>query len=466
MQDIHLYHLNDLHSHFENWPKIRRFLNQKKKEHEEKGEDVLLFDIGDFLDRVHPLTEATEGQANIQLMNKVPFDAVTIGNNEGIGNTKRILNQLYDDAHFPVVLANLFDIEDGKLPEWAKPYHILETKNKMRVGVIGLTAPLYLSYLPNGWQPRESFEVLPELLKELTPKTDIIILLSHMGIIEDEHMAEMYEDINVIIGAHTHHVLPEGRLIDQTLLTGCGKWGQYIGHTTIKWTGKDVKEMQTELIECTSLNASPQDEDETNHLMKKGRQILQEKIVADLPFSLSTDWQMHTDLVDLGLDAITDFSNVDIGILNSGLFLEDLPPGVVTKDTLHQMLPHPMRLITCKMDGKTFKKLIWGMEDLRTSLQTRPVTGMGFRGKIFGELCYKGISVHPDEKVIYYRGNELHDHESITFVTVDHYRYISFFPLIENKGENELLFPYFLRDVVSQYLEKKFPITYHERLRR
>ena len=150
---------------------------------------------------------------------------------------------------------------------------------------------------------------------------------------------------------------------------------------------------------------------------------------------------------------------MDIGILNSGLFLEDLSAGLVTKETLHSILPHPMRLITCELDGKTFRELIWGMEEKRINLRTRQVTGMGFRGKIFGELCYKGISVDSAQKVIYYKGKVIQDKQTITFVTVDHYRYISFFPLIENEGEVELLFPYFLRDVVSQYLEKNFPLS-------
>lgn len=460
-QWIHLYHLNDLHSHFENWPKIRRFLNQKKREHEASGEDVLLFDNGDFLDRVHPLTESTNGKANVHLMNQVSFDAATIGNNEGIGNTKQILNRLYDEATFPIVLANLFDVEDGQLPEWVEPSTILTTKSGMRVGVTGLTAPLYLSYLPNGWQPKESYEVLPKILPELAANSDIVVLLSHMGIIEDEHMAEMYEELDVIIGGHTHHVLPNGKLIDGTMLTGGGKWGQYIGHTSLLYSNDGIQQIKTELIDCAALPEHSKDLREVDLLWKKGTDLLEEEKIADLPFSLTSDWYHSSDLLEVGLDAITEFAQVDVGMLNAGLFLDDLPEGVITKGTMHRVLPHPMRLITCKMDGKTFKELIWNMERQRADLLTKPVMGMGFRGKIFGSLAYKGIKVDSEQHKIYYRGNELADEEMITFVTVDHYRYVSFFPLIENKGESELLFPYFLRDIVSMYLAEHFPLTYH-----
>ena len=83
MENIVLLHTNDLHSHLENWPKIRRFIDQKKRENEKKGITTITVDLGDFTDRWHPLSEATNGQANVELMNEVGYDAATIGNNEG-----------------------------------------------------------------------------------------------------------------------------------------------------------------------------------------------------------------------------------------------------------------------------------------------------------------------------------------------------------------------------------------------
>ncbi len=36
MEKIVILHTNDLHSHLENWPRIRRFLDQRKRENEKK----------------------------------------------------------------------------------------------------------------------------------------------------------------------------------------------------------------------------------------------------------------------------------------------------------------------------------------------------------------------------------------------------------------------------------------------
>ena len=62
-EKIYIYHTNDLHSDLTYWPRIANELREKRAIREEKGDFVLVFDIGDAVDRVHPLTEATDGQA-------------------------------------------------------------------------------------------------------------------------------------------------------------------------------------------------------------------------------------------------------------------------------------------------------------------------------------------------------------------------------------------------------------------
>lgn len=111
MEKLVILHTNDLHSHFENWPKIRRFMLGTRAAEQAEGASVLAFDDGDAMDRSAPLTEATQGQINVQLLNEIGYDAATIGNNEGVGNPHDVLEHLYDHANFPVALANLFEVD-------------------------------------------------------------------------------------------------------------------------------------------------------------------------------------------------------------------------------------------------------------------------------------------------------------------------------------------------------------------
>ena len=71
--------------------KLTGFSLINDKEHEAAGEAFYLFDIGDNVDRSHPFTEGTKGKGNIRLLNEAGYDAVTIGNNEGITMSKEAL---------------------------------------------------------------------------------------------------------------------------------------------------------------------------------------------------------------------------------------------------------------------------------------------------------------------------------------------------------------------------------------
>ncbi|VUX04301.1 bifunctional 2',3'-cyclic nucleotide 2'-phosphodiesterase/3'-nucleotidase precursor protein [Streptococcus pasteurianus] len=96
------------------------------------------------------MTDATQGKYNVQLMNELGIDFATIGNNEGIGLAKTMLNQVYANANFDVILGNLED-EAGR-PTWAKPYKIYETALGTKIVFLAYTFPYYLTYHPGGWQ--------------------------------------------------------------------------------------------------------------------------------------------------------------------------------------------------------------------------------------------------------------------------------------------------------------------------
>ncbi len=130
-EKLTILHTNDLHSHFENWPRIRKFITDRRAELEKQpNSSVITVDLGDAVDRVHPLTEVTNGKANVELLNQVHYDAVTIGNNEGLTNSHEQLDELYDDANFDVILGNILDNTTKLLPKWSKPSKIITTPQK------------------------------------------------------------------------------------------------------------------------------------------------------------------------------------------------------------------------------------------------------------------------------------------------------------------------------------------------
>lgn len=121
-EKIFIYFSSDLHSHFENWPKMVHYFQRKKENHERREESYFLLDNGDHMDRVHPISEAFLGESNVDLLNRAGYHCVTLGNNEGITLPEENLYHLYDQADFQPVCANISPI-GKRCPRMVKAIH-------------------------------------------------------------------------------------------------------------------------------------------------------------------------------------------------------------------------------------------------------------------------------------------------------------------------------------------------------
>ncbi|MQS89281.1 bifunctional metallophosphatase/5'-nucleotidase [Companilactobacillus mishanensis] len=456
MENIKIIHTNDLHSHFENFPKIERFIKQERQS-SEHGE-FFLFDIGDAMDRAHPLSEATDGRANIDWMNLQHYDGATIGNNEGLGNDYQHLSHLYDDANFSVILGNLYDKKTEEIANFAQQYKTITTKAGTKIGVIGFTAPYILTYPLLGWDIRLMQDEMPKVLTKLRDENcDVVVLLSHLGVSMDRMIANKYPEIDVIIGSHTHHLFKNGEMDNGVLLAAAGKYGQHIGTIELHLDKNKVISKKAFTTETASLPSEASDDDWIQKKYDQGEQILDQKKIAKLPYTMTKDINGEHPVIEEGLNAIQKFTDADAGVLSSGLFLTDLKEGIVTAKDLHNMLPHAIHVMKTTMTGNNVWRMVMEMEKNRPFLRRHLQKGMGFRGKIFGELVYRGITIDKKRNV-YINGHELEMNKEYKLALLDHYMFVPFFPTIEIVGENEIMYPDFLRNVFADYLREKYPI--------
>ncbi|PIO83167.1 multifunctional 2',3'-cyclic-nucleotide 2'-phosphodiesterase/5'-nucleotidase/3'-nucleotidase [Loigolactobacillus backii] len=451
---IDFFHTNDMHSHFETWPRIRRYLKQQQDGFRAKGDTVYTVDIGDAMDRMHPLTEATNGQINTQLLNQIGYDAVTIGNNEGIGNSKRQLEQLYQKANFPVVLANLKDKKTQQQPKWAQPYLIKVTNDGTRVAFIGMTAPYISTYRPNGWDPELIQNAMPKILAALAGKYDVLVLLSHLGITMDQRIAAKYPEFDVIMGGHTHHLLPTGLLIGKTMVAAAGRFGDHVGHVQLILNKEhQVQQSVASVVTTTELPSEADDEAEISGYLTAGHEQLASHVITQLPHALTSKPIGHSTLMDVSLAAVARAAKTEVALLNTGVFLGDFAAGPVTADDLHTVLPHAMHLLRVTLRGTDVWRLIMEIEKNRQFLQHYQLHGLGFRGKVFGDMVYKGITVNSLSRTVYWLGKPLDPEATYTLAGMDTYLYFQFFPTISIVGDSEVLFPGVLRNAVASYLK-------------
>ena len=243
-------HTNDTHSQVEPREADNRGGYARRmgliEEERTLDKDLILLDAGDFCQGT-PYFNYYEGEVEISALNRMGYDAATLGNHEFDNGVSKLADKLRE-AHFPIVCAN-YVVDATPLEGIVKPYVILKRKG-LKIGVIGLGVnPESLvaaeNFAPLVWLP--PFDIANTLAAELKQKKhcDVVICLSHLGTdvshgdtagICDINLAKQSRDIDVIIGGHTHREVnryvenAEGR---QILLVQTGKSGLNLGKITL-----------------------------------------------------------------------------------------------------------------------------------------------------------------------------------------------------------------------------------------
>ncbi|PCD81677.1 bifunctional metallophosphatase/5'-nucleotidase [Lysinibacillus fusiformis] len=452
LEKIHIFHTNDLHSHFKYWPRMQSYVKAERNNLARIGETSYLFDVGDHLDRSNIYTEATIGKGNVQLLNEAEYDVVTIGNNEGITLSHNELFHLYDDANFDVVVGNI-DAVNGRNPAWLKPYVVLTTEKGTKLGIIAATAMFDVYYEALNWQLVEARSTLLRLAHQLRKEVDIVLCLSHLGITEDELLAEECPEIDVIFGSHTHHVLPEGKLVNGVLLTGGGKFGQYTGHLVIEYDKKmrKIVEKKDTLIHNKDLPNIQNEQQIVQSLEDEGIRILDTPVFTTEK-SYNKEWFHYSQLSDLFAHAILEKSNADCALFNAGIFLDGLPKGNVTALDVHRIFPHPINLCTIELSVTEIKEIY--MQSKNEEWPYIELKGLGFRGVIFGKMLTYGFSMN-DNRQLLINGKLADNNHIYKLVTLDLFTFGYFYPSFKY-AKKQYILPEFLRNIMIDYGQSFF----------
>jgi 2',3'-cyclic-nucleotide 2'-phosphodiesterase (5'-nucleotidase family) len=131
-------------------------------------------------------------------------------------------------VQFPILSSNIVNEESGKL--LLQPYLLKEIAG-MKIGIFSLlSSDLFTG--PNdprkkGLVFRDPVETAQAMVRELQPKTDLLILLSHLSYSKDVELAQNISGIHLIIGGHTGANLVYPPLIKNTYLLQTAPKGMY-----------------------------------------------------------------------------------------------------------------------------------------------------------------------------------------------------------------------------------------------
>jgi 5'-nucleotidase len=184
----------------------------------EQEKNLLLLDSGDIFQGT-PYFNFYGGELEFKLMSMMGYDASTMGNHDFDNGLEGFLKVL-PNAQFPFITSN-YDFSNTILDGKTEKYKIFN-KNGIKVGVFGVGIELdglvgkkqykETKYL----DPVEIAQHYADFLRK-EKKCDLVICLSHIGYdfrdepnkISDKILASKTNNIDLILGGHTHTFLPE-----------------------------------------------------------------------------------------------------------------------------------------------------------------------------------------------------------------------------------------------------------------
>ena len=220
------------------------------KEARKVNPDLLLFDCGD-ISQGTPYYNLFQGEVEVKMMNLMGYDAMTIGNHEfdfGLENMARLFRM----ANFPVVCAN-YDVTGTVLEGLVKPYTTF-SRNGLKIGVFGLAPKMEGLVQADKCEgvvyndPIEVAQKTTDLLKN-QEGCDVVICLSHLGYQLkgapcDEELAQKTNNIDAILGGHTHTFMKEPAIYlnkdgKNVPVMHTGKSGIYVGMLKLTLTEEE-----------------------------------------------------------------------------------------------------------------------------------------------------------------------------------------------------------------------------------
>ncbi|MGZ3459723.1 MAG: bifunctional metallophosphatase/5'-nucleotidase, partial [Archangium sp.] len=171
------------------------------KRERQRADRVLHLDSGDCFQGA-PIFNVNSGEAEFRFLSKMHLDAAVIGNHEFDAGLANFVQKARDFADFPLMAANYYwDSAQDPGNEQAAlntvPY-VIRNVQGLKVGIIGMANISSLNSLTEGGNslqatPLEQNEAARAYVEVLRPVVDLIVVVSHLGLTEDQDLIRGYE---------------------------------------------------------------------------------------------------------------------------------------------------------------------------------------------------------------------------------------------------------------------------------
>ena len=349
-----------------------------KRERKKAGR-ALHLDSGDCFQGAIIFNEF-DGEAEMRAMSATGLDAAVIANHEFDKGAQNLADQYGAWGGYDLLASN-YNFESSDLP-WATQLEDMAIPSKLydldglRVGVIGLANTSSLNSIYDesnslGIKVIEPEEAVPREAKILRSQgADIIVLVSHMGLDDDQRMAAKLEDVDVIMGGH-HHVAIDPPLVVDNEHTGrrvpvvhSGAFAKFVGRLDLVIRDGEVLSHDYTLFPVDQ--TVPQDPEMVDIIEEYSEDIATSYNVnqvigyADAMLTRYGTTGGDSMLGNFASDAMRFYPGVEteIALTNTLGIRADISPGDITIDGLFNSMPFDNTITTMFLSGREVQEML------------------------------------------------------------------------------------------------------------
>ena len=312
-----------------------------------------------------------KGQLAAEMMNKMGYDAMTVGNHE-FDDGPEVLRGFMDAVNFPVLMSNADVSAEPLLADTLAKSVVIERGGE-KLGLIGLTPENTDELASPG--PNVTFSdpvaaVQGEVDKLTAEGVNKIIVLSHSGYGTDQRVAAETTGVDVIVGGHSNSLLsntsdradgPYPTMVGDTAIVQAYAYGKFLGELNV--TFDDAGAITSATGEPLLIDASVLADEATAARIAEAAAPLDEirnKVVAETAQEIvgvreecrARECAMGNLIADAMLARVKD-QGIDIAIQNGGGIRASIDAGEVTMGEVLTVLPFQNTLSTFQVTGAT-----------------------------------------------------------------------------------------------------------------
>ncbi len=345
-----------------------------------KAGRVLHLDSGDCFQGAIIFNEYA-GEAEMRLLTEMGVDAAVVGNHEFDATAQNLADQYGAWGGFDLLAAN-YDFETSSEP-WATQLEemvlpsVIYDLDGLRVGVIGLAN---LSSLNSIYDESNSMGITvieagdaieAEAAKLKSQGADFIVVLSHMGLDDDQFNARYLDaDVDLYLGGH-HHVATKPPIVVTNVHTGkripvvhSSAFAKFVGRLDVVIRDGELLSHDYQLFPID--NTVPDDPQSLDILEEYAQDLATHfntsQVIGYAEQKLTRYGSTGGDsmLGNFAAEAIRSWPGVEteIALTNTLGIRADIPAGDITVDDLYNSMPFDNTITTMYLSGREVQELL------------------------------------------------------------------------------------------------------------